>query len=337
MFKRLLIAIISVLGLVAGTTGAAVAAAPASPAVPNPHPMAALTAEFGALAYAPSSRSANGWGLAGANDATTAVRKAALAAYNKTKAPDSQSYIWFSNGYGSIARGSNNAVGSGWGPSQQSAEYWALYTCSHEGGTNCSVMASAKTTHTGAAQGDTPGRVCFFLAPDPLNFIGHVGFAYRIDFSGTNPWVYGATEGKKNASPTNFYVPSGKNAATDARSWVLTRGTFKKVVSEFYKGGPDKVGKGYYQYYRCGDTASASPTQAWNTFWEQANQGFGINVPGGFVVNNCLTHAITTLRVYGATGLPAGEWTRPNSYFNKMLGSNHGAEQRFLPAAKIHK
>ncbi len=336
MFKRLLIAIIAALGLVAGTTGAAVAAALASPAAPKSHALVVLSSEVGALAYAPSSRSANGWGLAGAGDVTTAVRKAALAAYAKTKAPDSQSYIWFSNGYGSIARGSNNAIGSGWGPSQQSAEQNALNICSREGGTNCRVIASAKTAHAGSARGGTPGRVCFFLAPDPANFVGHVGFAYRTVFSGTNPWVYGSTEGKKNASWRNFYVPPGKNAAKEAQSWALTRGTFSEVVSEFYKGGPYKVGLGHYKYYRCGDTASANPTQAWNTFWEQASKGFGSKVLG-FADNNCLTHAIATLRVYGATGLPSGVLVRPNSYFNRTLGDSHGAGQRFLPAAKVHR
>jgi hypothetical protein len=332
--------------MVAGSFVPAVAAPVPVPA-PAPAAPGQAPASYGAIAYSPADKPGDlSYGRASSATAQQAVDTATSDCYQRVKAADCQSYVWFQNGYGSLARAGNaiGSVGSGWGPTAKDADNHALSLCREEGGGDaCHVTVQMLAgIPSASAQGGMVGRGCLFRAR-PLGgfdgYIQHVGWAFRDLQRGNNPWTMGGTEGRESVHVLagHWNVAPGNDAATQARSWASQQVTWSAVKAKFYQG-PFDVGQGYYVDYRCRDVAASNADQAWAKWSAQAAQGYGVGIPLPDwlnvqdlipVDNNCLTHAVETLRAYGMSDLPSGSFTTPQWYFDQRLSNN------FLPAATL--
>lgn len=102
--------------------------------------------------------------------------------------------------------------------------------------------------------GPTAGRACMFHAPNGgflLGLVGHVGWAFRDGTGDT--WIYGATENTGGpGGEASAYIDPGDPEAT--QSWQAS-GTWAQVLAAFHSGTNADVGPGYYQQYRCQNTA----------------------------------------------------------------------------------
>lgn len=99
---------------------------------------------FGAIAYSPSTKiytSATG------ASRQEVERRALYNCQQQSSARDCSVPLWFKNGWGALAVGSNNVYGTGWGydtnhPSRGRAiaGRYAVQTCQKFGGVNCRVI-----------------------------------------------------------------------------------------------------------------------------------------------------------------------------------------------------
>lgn len=83
--------------------------------------------------------------------------------------------------------------------------------------------------------------------------------------------------------------------------------------------------KGYYDAYRCINTAGGDLKAAQRTFNNMKNNGYQI------LHNNCLTKAISIFRKYSpalsSSHLPDGDSTPPRNYFKTTLDNARGWEK----------
>lgn len=112
-------------------------------ALPPAIPAYAEQNEYGAIAYSESTMTAT-VGFAGS------IGDAALAAANQCQtqsgAQDCAAHLWFHQGYGALARGSNGSFSTGWGTDTQWADTYAVQTCQKDfGGVNCQVVFRAQS------------------------------------------------------------------------------------------------------------------------------------------------------------------------------------------------
>ncbi|MEU8433838.1 Tat pathway signal protein [Streptomyces sp. NPDC029216] len=167
----------------------------------------------------------------------------------------------------------------------------------------------------GTAEAATGGRACLFLdkegAPIAGRTYGHVAWAIR-DPKNTSHWIWGATEGGK------LHIDAGQ----DNGSWIKG-GTWDDLRRSIKKDGHHKPG--YYDAYRCINTAGGDLKAAQRTFENMKNNGYDI----GF--NNCLTKSIAIFRKYSpalsSKHLPDGQTTPPRNYFATTLDNASGWEK----------
>ncbi|MEU2247422.1 Tat pathway signal protein [Streptomyces sp. NPDC019224] len=169
----------------------------------------------------------------------------------------------------------------------------------------------------GAAEAATGGRVCLFLdkegAPFAGRTYGHVAWAIR-DPKNTNHWIWGATE---NAEGDSYTAP-GKNNG----SWIKG-GTWDDFRNSIKRDGHHR--KGFYDAYRCINTAGGDLKAAQRTFHNMKNNGYQISH------NNCLTKSIAIFRKYSPAlsikHLPDGQGVPPRNYFATTLDNARGWEK----------
>ncbi|MCG5117310.1 Tat pathway signal protein [Streptomyces albidoflavus] len=174
----------------------------------------------------------------------------------------------------------------------------------------------------GTAEAATGGRVCLFLdkegAPFAGRTYGHVAWAIR-DPKNTNHWIWGATE---NAEGDSYTAPGKDNG-----SWIKG-GTWDDPRTVNLRESIKRDGrhrKGYYDAYRCINTAGGDLKAAQRTFNNMKNNGYQI------LHNNCLTKAISIFRKYSpalsSSHLPDGDSTPPRNYFKTTLDNARGWEK----------
>ncbi|MER5728342.1 Tat pathway signal protein [Streptomyces sp. NPDC002138] len=164
----------------------------------------------------------------------------------------------------------------------------------------------------GTAGAATGGQVCLFLdkegAPILGRTYGHVAWAIR-DPKNTNHWIWGATEGGK------LHIPAGQNNG----SWIKG-GTWDDLHKSIKPDGHHRAG--YYDAYRCINTAGGDLGAAQRTFRNMKDNGYDI----GF--NNCLTKSIAIFRKYSpalsSKHLPDGQTLPPRNYFATTLDNASG-------------
>jgi hypothetical protein len=311
-----------------GTAASASAVPQGSVVTPGQHVSAtrpsATASQYGALSFSPEDRTGDSsFGYAFGNSQDTVIYNAALDCYRKLQAPDCQTLVWVNHGYATLDRASNGAYSSGWGATSDQSDANALQICQDQGGQDCHWIVRLNTANPSpAARGGGAGRVCFILDPSGAPPFGHNGWAYRANNRGSNPWIFGATEGTRKPP---YYVPPGPNAAKEAHSW--SQSSDWDGLKNTFMNGPDVL-KGEYTIYRCRDTVAANPDAAMEEWNKQAAMGYGVNYNPAD--NNCLTHAVATLRAYGASDLPDGAYSPPNSYIEQALTHHH-----FLPIAYL--
>lgn len=122
--------------------------------------------QYGSIAYSESTMTAT-VGFAGS------IGDAALAAANQCQtqsgAQDCAAHLWFHQGYGALARGSNGSFSTGWGTDAQWADTYAIQTCQDEfGGENCQVVFRAQSPRvTGESLSATGGVFETPISPQP--------------------------------------------------------------------------------------------------------------------------------------------------------------------------
>ncbi|EFL16623.1 hypothetical protein [Streptomyces sp. C] len=167
----------------------------------------------------------------------------------------------------------------------------------------------------GTAEAATGGRVCLFLdkegAPIAGRTYGHVAWAIR-DPKNTAHWIWGATEGGK------LHIPAG----ADNHSWIKG-GSWDDLRKSIKRDGRHRPG--FYDAYRCINTAGGDLNAAQRTFRNMENNGYDI----GF--NNCLTKSIAIFRKYSpalsSKRLPDGQAVPPRNYFATTLDDAGGWEK----------
>lgn len=98
------------------------------------------------------------------------IGDAALAAANQCQtqsgAQDCAAHLWFHQGHGALARGSNGSFSTGWGTDAQWADTYAIQTCQEQfGGENCQVVFRAQSPGVAGASLSATGGV--FETPIP--------------------------------------------------------------------------------------------------------------------------------------------------------------------------
>ncbi|MFC9926881.1 Tat pathway signal protein [Streptomyces sp. NPDC127190] len=167
------------------------------------------------------------------------------------------------------------------------------------------------------AEAATGGRVCLFLDKEGARIAGrtygHVAWSIR-DPRNTNHWIWGATEGYKG----KLHIAAGDYNG----SWIKG-GTWDGLRRSIKRDGHHRAG--YYDAYRCINTASGDLKAAQRTFDNMKNNGYDI----GF--NNCLTKSIAIFRKYSpalsSKNLPDGQTVPPRNYFATTLDNARGWEK----------
>jgi hypothetical protein len=199
------------------------------------------------------------------------------------------------------------------------------------------ALAAVGLAVSGPAYALGPGQACVFEEPDggtlSGNSLGHVGWGYEIDNSGT--YVYGATEN-----------PNGKTDVfkSDGQPWGSwhRQGSFSQMLSDFQtqpawgtwtNGNADNVGHATIQYtrYKCVTVdqsavgmANAAVNQVENIGYPNDYAGAGDD-PGHMYSGigwNCMDHAFYILRKYNAD-LPNvlnGSTVFPDGWFASIPG-----------------
>ncbi|GLX40727.1 hypothetical protein Sros01_68000 [Streptomyces roseochromogenus] len=176
------------------------------------------------------------------------------------------------------------------------------------------------------AEAATTGRVCLFLDEEGAPFAGatygHVAWAVR-DPKNTQRWVWGATENREGDMAT---LPGHDNG-----SWTRS-GTWNQLRESLKPDGRHR--KGYYDAYRCINTASSNLSAAERTYKNMKSNGYQL------FLNNCLTKSIAIFRQYspalGTTRLPSGASMPPKDYVRFTLEDARGWEKvhQYTPIKK---
>ena len=207
---------------------------------------------------------------------------------------------WFEHAHATFALGAAGNWGWGWGPTAAGTDASALGSCqANGGGSNCQPLARAVTDAPSAAGtgSSLDGRTCMISAPAGAGHLGHVGWAFLVDWR-TGMWMYGANEGTVSSADATSKTWSGEGY------WANLASTFAGALD-----GPGGLAyyhpAGYYTNYRCESLSVNDSSAATNVFIGLQDK------PYSLLSNDCLTNAVDVLRADAATGLNASD-TAPN-------------------------
>jgi hypothetical protein len=96
--------------------------------------------QYSALAYSPSTQIT---GLGGNPSYLPFAEDEALGACLSRGGTDCKVVLWWKDGWGALAVGTNGAWGTDWDADEEGAAYKALQACNNYGGTDCSVLVDA--------------------------------------------------------------------------------------------------------------------------------------------------------------------------------------------------
>ncbi|MCX5398947.1 Tat pathway signal protein [Streptomyces sp. NBC_00102] len=168
-----------------------------------------------------------------------------------------------------------------------------------------------------AADAATGGRACLFLDKEGARFAGrtygHVAWAIR-DPKHAEHWIWGATEGYRGKAVIA--------AGSENGSWIKG-GSWNDLRASLRRDGRHRAG--YYDAYRCINTAGGDLKAAQRTFRTGKSSGYNVGL------NNCLTKSIAIFRTYSPAlstkHLPKGEVVPPRNYFATSLDNARGWEK----------
>ena len=118
-------------------------------------PAAASSEPYGAIVYSKSHNSI--WHTFGFNKLNTQYK--ALDNCLKTGANDCDAAVWVHSGWMAIAVASNRAMGTGWGPTQDRAIYWAKQTAQRYGANDFAHVFAWNANARGTATGGDGVRI----------------------------------------------------------------------------------------------------------------------------------------------------------------------------------
>lgn len=98
---------------------------------------------FGAIAFSDITRS-HGYSYNYATQAAAEAR-ALRECESVSGTGDCRVLVWFRNACAAMARGTNGAVGTGWGANQALANRYAVQSCNGYGGTSCQIIRQVCT------------------------------------------------------------------------------------------------------------------------------------------------------------------------------------------------